>query len=116
MDKKYLEALKEVRVILSDKNRWTMNHLATDSNGFFVPINNVDAVCWCLSGALCLVTGEKYSEPSEKYNYFYKWLNKMSLKEFGAINIETLNDHDGYDTVIKFLDITIERFPNDLSR
>ena len=54
------------------KKGWTKEYLARDSWGIATPLNSVNAVCWCMLGALSKadVDWENYISRNARYKVF----------------------------------------------
>lgn len=110
MREKVLTTLKEVRDLLAESSRWTKGHFAKKSKlGYSgVPVNSVEATCWCLEGA-CLLKA-----PSVVV--FRKVIESLAV-EIGEISppdisfVVEWNDREGrtHQEVLELLDRTIEK-------
>ena len=98
--------LHKVRELLDEEVKWTKRSLARDSQGMYVPPASVDAVCWCLTGAVEKVTvgGQPWVDA---ILHLHDTLQKLTLF---TPNVAVWNDIGplGYQGVIQLLDEAID--------
>jgi hypothetical protein len=58
-----IEAIDEIKALISSPVHWTKGSLARDANNIPVMVDSEDATCWCLLGAREKVLA-KYKDPS----------------------------------------------------
>lgn len=98
--KKYKPLLRKVKKLLSDKKRWCAFTAARTEDGYSTSVLSKEAAKWCLLGACCKVEGT--NEEGELIEYA-RHLLRMST--FGSrSSLSMLNDQQGYDAVMKFLE------------
>ena len=109
MKHRSLIAIKQVKELLSEKERWTKNHSARNADGEFVePYKKEIAVCWCLSGAIERVAFELDTSYISVRNPF----DTTRKQHFpGFIGIIDFNDspETEHSDVLLLLDLTIGR-------
>ncbi len=90
-----LDVVREVRVLLSDRNKWTQSKIAADVNGYLTPSDSPAACKWCLRGAINKVCNQK----AELIAATVALLSPHTRHSLTAVN-----DYEGYDTVLAVLD------------
>lgn len=88
-----------VEKLLSDKSKWTTGVYARNSRGSEIGVNETDAVCFCLSGAIRKCYG--YSKWA---NVFLPKINQhLTDKLEGETGIYIFNDTHTYEEVMILL-------------
>ncbi len=88
---------RKIRDIFADPNRWCKRRFAQDAQGNPVLIQDPNAVCWCLAGALDLCY------PVDNRPSFMNVVGRIYDK-IGTVSISLWNDKHGYDKVKALVD------------
>lgn len=73
----YVEILMAARNLLTPDGAWTQGAAARDDRGKHVPSKSIDAVCWCLTGALNLASKDSNRSSLNGALHMFALANKI---------------------------------------
>lgn len=88
---------RKIRDIFATESKWCKRNFARDASGKPVHIDDPNAVCWCLAGALDLCYPIRHTPT------FLTAVGKIYAK-IGTVSISLWNDKHGYDAVKALVD------------
>ena len=106
-----LDNLKKTKTILSDENKWTQKVVARNVDGESVSFMSKNAVCWCLSGALCSVY-IRYPSTSKvvvAFRYLERFTEHQEIFDYNDSPTTKYND------ILMLLDTGISSLERDLN-
>lgn len=99
--------LKEIEDFLSDKENWGTGFLAKKRDGTRCKVDDPQAACFCVRGAIKKVVSDKYplngSLEATLYAAVDKYIMTASFDLFGETNPAYVNDFFGYESVMKMV-------------
>ena len=108
-----VDALKQVKRLFSNENKWMQGYYAKDENGEDVASHVPEACQWCLEGGLLRVLRDKENTIFEgTIDVLIKNLDKRFIDEASDLCLAPLvffNDHENtqYGDVINLINRTI---------
>ena len=98
--------LRQIKRLLSDRDKWLKNSQAKNDKGRVVEPNSPDACSWCLVGALRKVCGSDFHTYNVVYLALAQRTDKALLTSFNDSTDTTYND------IINFINHTINDWLN----
>lgn len=81
--------------IISDESKLSKGHFAQDASKKYCHVDNPDAVCWCLLGAISLINGSAEDEG-------YHRDKAILMKSIVELHPERFDPHDNTFEVISY--------------
>lgn len=102
--KTLVQILEDVRIVLCDPERWTQHVRARDAEGYEVRVEDPEAVCWCIEGAIAVVCNPYGITPP----HVLKALDKVVFAIMGRdVGVGYLNDMVMHEVIMQLLDEAI---------
>ena len=123
-----VELLERARDLIRDPERWNQGAIACNKHGAMVSPDDVDAVKWCATGALCReyfirwsnkrqkyirVSGDVLREDEDNYLDAYRMLGYCADKRSGGcMSLDDYNDHKDrtHKDIMNLYNYAIRRF------
>lgn len=103
--------LIEARKLISNEDNWCQERYAEDEHGCETDSVVGNPACYCPLGAVRHVLNVPWGEPCPAYVKAEITLNAAAHEVADFFGIADLNDNSSHDTVLRALDIAIERAP-----